>query len=213
MQLAATKLTDATAKTILLNWPASTEKTCGRLRKATADGFGGSPSTGRRSVPRIGSPGAVKLFSTQPDGLFVYFSGLESCDVVVIEVCGSVQNLNDKRSRYIPSGHSLVPRCNTPWFKEEVPTKGGGREARWKVCDSIAEPPATDVAVPIRHLRVLYALPNEMYKAWCPGHIPSGYEYFCPHSALDSHNSPKMRSFLARMSLGSQFYLKRRPGA
>lgn len=206
--MAKHKLTDAEAKAILLDWPASTEKLW-PPPQGSGGWIRGQPVDGNNAGPRIGSPGA-KLFSTQPDGLFIYFSGIESCDLVAIEVCGTVQNLNDKRSRYIPSSHSLILRCSSNWLREEIPARG--REAykqRWILCKTIKEEPAEDYRIPIRHMRVLYALPNHIYATWCPGHVPTGYEYFCPHSALDSYNSQKMQDFLRKMSLGSQFYLKR----
>ena len=198
------KLKDSEAKSILLGWPAST----GDLWPPPQDDgrwIRGQPIDGKSSGPRIISPGA-KLFSTQPDGLFVYFNGTGSCDLVVIEVCGSIQNLNDKRSRYIPSSHSLLLMCRKKWLHENIRVKGGGNKPRWEVAGTLPDPPEVDLTVPIRHLRVLYALPNAAYKQWCPEHTPTGYEYFCPHSSLAGYNSQKMQSFLRRMSVASQFY-------
>ena len=72
------------------------------------------------------------------------------------------------------------------------------------------QPPKSkaSVAVPVRHLRVLYALPDDLYREWAKEHVPTGYEFFCPHSSLDSYTSQKMQEFLGQMSIASQFYLK-----
>ena len=202
-----TKLTDRQAKNILLAWPSSPNKLW-----APPTGSGrwirGQPTNQSAPGPRLSAPGA-RLFTTQPDGLFAYFVGLESCDTVAIEICGTAQNLNDKRSRYIPSSHSLVLRCDTRWFAEQIPTQGGGIQERWRVAGTLTQCPLCEVAVPVRHLRVLYSLPNALYKTWCPEHTPTGYEFFCPHSSLASYASQKMQTFLRRMSIASQFYLKR----
>lgn len=205
--MAKKKLKDAEAKAILLKWPSSTSSV---WPSPQGDGrwIQAQPVAGKAKSPRISSPGA-KLFNTQPDGLYVYFNGESSCDLVVIEVCGSIQNLNDKRSRYYPSSHSIVLNCSRNWLCEPVQVQGGGRKARWDVAKSVELEPKTDWALPVRHLRVLYSLPNELYSAWCPDHVPTGYEFFCPHSSLDSYNSQKMQGFLARMSIATQFYEKR----
>lgn len=205
--MAKKKLKDAEAKCILLKWPSSTSSV---WPSPQGDGrwIQAQPISGKATGPRISSPGA-KLFNTQPDGLYVFFNGTSSCDLVVIEVCGSIQNLNDKRSRYFPSSHSIVLNCSLRWLLETVKVQKGGEKERWAVAKSINPKPMEDWALPVRHLRVLYSLPNDLYDKWCPDHVPTGYEFFSPHSSLDSYSSPKMQDFLARMSIASQFYKKR----
>jgi hypothetical protein len=204
--MAANKLSDAQAKQILLGWPSRTKSVWPAPR---GKGFWvrAQPVPAKITGPKISSPGA-QLFKTQPDGLWVHFAETEYCDVVVIEVCGTIQNLNDKRSRYIPASHSIVLTCPLVWLEEEVSVQRGGKAPRWKATATITQKPTSGLTVPIRHLRVLYALPNAVYSSWCSNHTPSGYEFFCPHSSLDSYNSPKMQRFLKQMSIGSQFYVK-----
>lgn len=203
-------LNDKNAKRTLHKWP-----TCTKLFWPSSSRSGwwirGQPVDGENTGPKLVTPGS-KLFSTQPDGLYLSFgSGATYCDVVAIEVCGTVQNLNDKRSRYFPSSHSMVLQAKLGWLKAEVKVQKGGRKARWKVAG--LKCPESDIEPPVRHLRVLYALPNDLYMKWCPGHVPSGYEHFCPHSALNSYSSQKMQSFLKSMSIETQFYLKRKLNA
>lgn len=204
--MAATKLSDAAAKAILLKWPGRTKSV---WPAPTGIGFWvrAQPVPSNVAGPKISSPGA-KLFKTQPDGLWAHFAETEYCDVVVIEVCGTVQNLNDKRSRYIPSSHSLILSCPLTWLEEDVSVQRGGKSPRWRATASISAKPTSNISVPIRHLRVLYALPNAVYSAWSRNHTPTGYEFFAPHSSLDSYGSPKMQRFLGQMSIGSQFYTK-----
>lgn len=199
-------LSDAEAKEILLMWPRTGERLWA-THETSGAWIRAQPSDGATTGPKLYAPGA-KLYSTQPDGLWAHFNGLDSCDVVVIEVCGSNQNLNDKRSRYMPSSHSVVLRVGNPWMEEPVKTRGRGGPLRSRR-ELAGGLPATDAKtsdVPIRHLRVLYALKNADYKKWCGEHTPTGYEYFIPHSSLRSYNSQKMQEFLRRMSIASQFY-------
>lgn len=196
------KLSDSEAKTILLQWPRRTKL----WPPPNGRGFWlrGQPKEGSAAGPRLSSPGA-SLFTTQPDGLWIYFHSSTSCDVVAIEVCGTIQNLNDKRSRYIPASHSLIVTCSCAWLMEPIPVQRGGSIARWRACRTFASQPTNDLSVPIRHLRVLYAIPNDTYHKWCREHTPTGYEFFCPHSSLATYSSPAMQRFLERMSSASQF--------
>lgn len=196
------KLTDREAKKLLLQWPTRT-----RLWPPPGGvGFWvrGQPKDGKHPGPRLLSPGA-KLFGTQPDGLWVHFNSGRSCDVVAVEVCGTIQNLNDKRSRYIPASHSLILWSSASWFSEAISVQRAGKCPRWKACGSFADEPDSDLEIPVRHLRVLYGIPNVLYDKWCREHSPTGYEFFAPHSSLATYNSRPMQSFLRRMSSASQF--------
>jgi hypothetical protein len=84
----------------------------------------------------------------------------------------------------------------------------GASSPRWKASVSFGAVPTADISVPVRHLRVLYALPNPVYHSWVREHTPTGYEFFCPHSSLDSYNNQNMQRFLRQMSIASQFYVK-----
>lgn len=204
------KLRDREAKKILLKWP---RRTIDLWPAPGGKGFWlrGQPKDGKAMGPRLASPGA-KLFTTQPDGLWVHFGGTESCDVVVVEVCGTAQNLNDKRSRYFPSNHSLLLQCTKRWLLEEVSLQGGALQPRWRAAGSLStEGPKNDLGLPVRHLRVLFALPTALYHTWCSQHTPTGYEFFCPHSSLSTHNSQEMLHFLGRMSIASQFRVRPKP--
>jgi hypothetical protein len=203
--VAKKKLTDSEAKAILKEWPARTKKLWTVPGK---HGFWmrGQPKDGQAVGPHLAAPG-TKSFKTQPDGLWVYFQGIECCDVIVVEVCGTAQNLNDKRSRYIPASHSLILNCNKGWLNEKIPVQSGGSKARWEAAVSLFKSePTEDIAVPVRHLRVIYVLPQELYDAWCSEHTPAGHEFFCSHASLDSYTSPKMQAFLRQMSPFARFY-------
>ena len=200
--MAKEKLSDREAKDVLRGWPTRTKLWPPPLGR----GFWlrAQPKDGYASAPRLAVPGAT-MFNTQPDGLWAHFSDSISCDVIVIEVCGSAQNLNDKRSRYMPSGHSLVLSCPHSWLVEDVTVQKGGRKTRWSATASFDDEPTNDLMIPVRNLRVLYALPDWLYQDWCRENAPGAHEFFCKHSSLDTWSSPQMQDFLWQMSTATQF--------
>ena len=202
--MAAEKLSDAEAKQILLSWPTRTN--IWPPPGGTGYWLQAQPSSSSITGPRISSPGATQ-FRTQPDGLWAFFHPFSSCDLVAVEVCGTSQNLNDKRSRYIPSSHSLVLSVSASWLNHKITIQGGGQRTRWNSTGTLTEAPVSDLVLPVRHLRVLYALPNTLYHKWCSEHTPTGYEFFSPHSSLSNYNSPPFQEFLKRMSIATQFYM------
>lgn len=202
--MAATKLSDAEAKAILRHWPARTRDLW------VPDGPGywlrAQPRTLTAATPHFKSPGS-ELFTTQPDGLWLYLvPELGFADAVAVEVCGTVQNLNDKRSRYMPSMHSILIDCPLPWLLEDAPVQHGWLIPRWKAAGTFERKPRRDLILPVRFLRVLYAIPNAIYRTWSPGHTPSGYEFFCRHSSLDSYHSQGMQEFLRRMTRRAHYF-------
>ncbi len=60
--------------------------------------------------------------------------------------------------------------------------------------------------VPIRHIRVLYALPNAKYDSCLSNITTAPYEFFCRYGSLGSHNPPGFWEFLSKMIPGAQFY-------
>ncbi len=152
-------------------------------------------------MPYFLSPGA-KLFKTQPDGLWLYFSHEGWVDAICIEHCSSIQNLNDKRSRYMPTLNSLLVNVKRTWLQGVIGIKHGGQAERWAATRTMTKPDftKTEFDFPVRHLRVLYALRAKDYSRWIPNHVTTGYEFFCSHDSLNTYNSPSTRRFLERMS-------------
>lgn len=216
--MSSQKLSDSEAKDILRKWPQVTSKLF-----VTPSGDGNwlraAPKSDKvdgkdRILPKIHSLGSSGLLTTHPDGLYVVFSydkgddGIAEtpyADVISIEVCGSLQNLGDKRSRYAGLGSSIVLRCRKGWLLQEITMQKGARRPRWRVL-GLRSKPEGHAQIPIRFLRVLYALPNAEYSRLRDALVPAGHEYYCPHSSLASHGSPSMIKFLTSLSIHSHFY-------
>jgi hypothetical protein len=161
----------------------------------------------RRSFrsPWLSTPGA-KLFTTQPDGLWISFPGRNYCDLIAVEICRTIQNLNDKRSRYMHTSYSLLLTCHRRWLEEEI-TLYRRRAPRWELAE-LRQPKLNTKqrSFPVRYVSVLLALPNDVYTKWCAEIPPLSHEFYCPHSSLGSYNSQKMQAFLSGMSIAPHFY-------
>ena len=197
-------MTDAKAKRILKAWPSRTDSLF-PLPGAKGYWLRAQPKTGHTVCPYLRYAGA-KLFKVQPDGMWIYLSDQGYADVVCIEVSNSIQNLNDKRSRYLPSGHSMLLIIPSKWLKEKTNIQSG--KPRWEACGTISEQPTERITVPLRHLRVLFALKDRDYDKLARNYSPAGHEYYCLQSALRGRTSQKMQRFLKSMSLSSHFFTR-----
>ena len=159
--------------------------------------------------PFLKLPGANRL-RTVPDGLWLCFGGTERdpfVDIFALEACGSYQNLLDKRSRFAPSMHSLLAVCPMAWLKDPVsPTN---RMLRWRYTGLLRNEPLEPLTLPVRDIRVMYALRPRHYEGFAASQIPHAHEFFAPISALISPEGwqhPNLRAFIARTSPRANFW-------
>jgi len=159
-------LTDAQAKNRLLDWPAQTEIWSGADHKKIK-WLRAQPVDGVIGGPRLELPGA-ETFRTQPDGLWITL-GIERgdsstvgrfVDCVIIESCGKQQNFSDKRSRYAARTTSLTLNLPAKWLDRTVPVRGGAQRKRRELLSGNL-PSDQPTKLPVRHIRVLYALPDD----------------------------------------------------
>ena len=200
--MSKTKLTDAEGKARLRLWPDKTG--IWTLPDARPTWMRGQPSDLQSRAPSLAIPG-TRLFKTQPDGLWIRFAGASYCDLVVVEVCGTFQNLNDKRARYLHTAYSILLHCPRTWLARKIPTRGTGERARWEIA-GFAREPSRDRRIPVRTIRTLFALPNKLYNKWRDNIAPAGHEYFCQHSSLASFTASPMQRFLKGMAPAHHYY-------
>lgn len=202
------KLTDSQGKAILLNWPFRTKSL---WRPPSRQGYWlrAAPSSGIAAYPHLKSPGST-VYKTNPDGIYVFFHGFKYCDVVCIEVCGTGQNLNDKRSRYSLASHSLLLEVPKEWLFEKEEIQNGQHTERWQAAKCFPRKPQNrNLCIPVRHLSVLYSLEDRLYACWKVNHSPVGHEYYCRHSSLSAVTGTMMRNFLKVMGADSHFMTKK----
>jgi hypothetical protein len=158
--------------------------------------------------PFLKLPGSTHL-RTMPDGLWLGFGGSPAeayVDVIAIEACGTIANLLDKRSRFAPSTQSLMAVCPPRWLRG--PKDHRENEARWQLTRIRRAAPEEPLILPVRDMRVVYALKPRLYNALQTTHTPQPHEFFVPIEALvaeGSHENPEMRALFARASASSNF--------
>ena len=159
--------------------------------------------------PFLKIPGSHRL-RTLPDGLWLNFAGTPVepfVDIIVIEACSTLQNLLDKRSRFAPSTHSLLAICPVPWLLG--PSDPNDSRPRWVITGVLRREPKAPLCLPVRDVRVIYALKPRHYRGFASGNIPQAHEYFVPIEALVAENGyqdPAMRALVGRASTATNFF-------
>lgn len=202
-----TKLSDKAAKESLLkHWPTVTESLWPLPGDPDAKWLRAQPGMRNskcKPTPTLRQPGGTR-FRTQPDGMWMHIVPNDYCDVMAIEVCGSLQNFNDKRSRYAANHGSLVVTCSECWLLEKVGIQGGGKRSRIEVTGGTRQDASGGMKLPVRWLSVLYFLPdssaNNHYRTWTSHNLPGPHEYVAPHSALSQYNAQRTQTFLQGMA-------------
>lgn len=159
--------------------------------------------------PFLKFPGSNRL-RTLPDGLWLNFAGTHHepfVDIFAIEACGSLQNLLDKRSRFAPSTRSLLAVCPVTWLLAQVtPTD---TTPRWRATGVLKAEPDMPLVLPVRDIRVMYALKQRQYDGFAECQLPHPHEYFVPMEELvrkDAHQNPAMQELVARASARGNFF-------
>jgi hypothetical protein len=168
----------------------------------------GRPDLTVHNVPFLKLPGADR-FRTLPDGLWMNFGGTVHepyVDIFAIEACGSLTNLLDKRSRFAPSTHSLLAVCPVQWLmRAATPTDP---TPRWQVTRVLAAEPLRPLVLPVRDIKVMYALKTRHYRGFTETQIPHPHEYFVPMDAItakDGHESPAIKALVSRAAVNANF--------
>lgn len=163
------------------------------------------PAAGSGRSPQLVIPGGQTL-KTQPDGMWVTFSiprgrtlpAPDFVDCIAIEACGTTQNFNDKRSRYAAKTSALLVDFDERWLKSKVSVQRGALRSRYELLGIDGH---DSFRVPIRHLRVLYALPKDVYEVVRGDNVVlEGHEYVCQLQQLGQYGSQKVQNFLKSMA-------------
>lgn len=126
-------------------------------------------------------------------------------DLIVIEACSSMTNLLDKRSRFAPSTQSLMAVCPVDWL---VGPREQAAVARWLLTGVIRTFPSQRLVLPVRDIRVVYALQRRHYEGFQTHQVPHAHEFFVPMDSLVAEHSdqdPAMQALFARASAASNF--------
>jgi hypothetical protein len=72
----------------------------------------------------------------------------------------------------------------------------------------LREVPTTALVLPVRDMRVMYALKEQHYQGFAESQIPHPHEYFVPMERLtraDAPRDPQLRALVARASASANF--------
>jgi hypothetical protein len=203
---------DAEVRSRLREWPQRPPGLGGAARGA-GRWLRGRPAEIKGSAhPFLKLPGSDRL-RTLPDGLWLNFGGTPQepyVDIFAIEACGTLPNMLDKRARFAPSTNSLLAVCPVPWLL--APFTEGDDTPRWQATGVVRREPAQPLVLPVRDIRVMYALKNRHYDGFVRHHMPHAHEYFVPMETLtaeDGDKDPALQAMLAHASASSQFLVNR----
>jgi len=158
--------------------------------------------------PFLKLPGSDRL-RTLPDGLWLNFGGTPEepfVDIFAVEACISIANLLDKRSRFSASTHSMLAFCPVPWLLAAV--MPSDQTPRWRATGLLRLEPVLPFVVPVRDIRVLFALQSKNYNGFMKHQLPHAHEYFAPMDTLtaaESEKNPELQALLARACASANF--------
>ncbi len=158
--------------------------------------------------PFLKLPGSLRL-RTLPDGLWLNFGGTPQepfADIFAIEACGTLTNMLDKRARFAPSTNSLLAVCPVPWLLG--PASAGDPTPRWRCTGVLRGEPAQPLVLPVRDVRVMYALKTRHYNGLLQSHVALPHEYFVPMDTLvakDAPEDPRLQALVARATATAHF--------
>lgn len=96
--------------------------------------------------------------------------------------------------------------CPAAWLLADITPSDA--TPRWRVTGVIAAEPVASLVLPVRDIRVLYALKPRHYAGFAENQIPHPHEYFAPMEALtakDGHENPAMQALVSRASATANF--------
>lgn len=200
---------DALVRTRLRQWPQRPPGLAAPLSGHDSWLRGRPTDNANLCHPFLKLPGSDRL-RTLPDGLWLNFSGTPDepfVDILAIEACSSLPNLLDKRSRFAPSTHSLLAVCPVPWLL--APVTANDPTPRWQATGVLRHQPALPLSLPVRDIRVMYALKRNHYQGFAESQIPHPHEYFVPMDTLTAeaaYDDPRLRALLARANAQANFF-------
>lgn len=153
----------------------------------------------------------------QPDGLWLTLgirlgdqhTPATFADCIIVESCGSIQNFNDKRSRYAARTTSLMIELSEPWLNHQVAVQNGAARQRRELLRGVL--PFEDlISLPVRHMRALYALAddgdNSPYKRIRRSGVLEAHEFLCRQAVLGNYNAQGVQTFLKGMAPDRSMY-------
>ena len=84
----------------------------------------------------------------------------------------------------------------------------GNNIPRWRLIRMLKTEPRTDLVLPVRDARVLFALKPSHFRGFMATQTAHAHEFFCPMDALtaeDGAKNPALRALLARAASAANY--------
>ena len=97
--------------------------------------------------------------------------------------------------------------CPLPWLLG--PLSEIDDTPRWRSIGVLRREPSLQLVVPVRDIRVMYALKQRHYNAFVASQIPHPHEYYMPMDALTAEGSaddPAVRALVGRATATANFH-------
>ncbi|MEI9981249.1 MAG: hypothetical protein WDN23_20065 [Edaphobacter sp.] len=174
--------------------------------------------TGGAKLQQIGA----RENSTNPDGLYAYLKlrkdgrEFEYCDIVAIEVCESLTNFYDKRSRYAGLGAGLILRTTPGLWRLAIRSLNGQKLAeiiQLNDNESRKSHSADDINnyyTPVRAIRAIYVLGKNQDKKLWENTVLAAHEFTLVDTDFAKWNTTRMTEFILESSHNRQFLSRRK---
>ena len=93
-----------------------------------------------------------------------------------------------------------------PWLL--APAIAGDTTPRWRATRLLRHEPTLSFVLPVRDIRVLFALTHKNYDGFMKHQLPHPHEYYAPMETLmafQSDKNPQLRALLARATASANF--------
>jgi hypothetical protein len=103
--------------------------------------------------------------------------------------------------------HSWLATCPVDWLLS--PVSAVNWTPRWRHTGLLQNAPTKPLVLPVRDVRVMYALTPRQYEGFSTTQVPHAHEFFAPIAALigpEGWQHPTLRAFIARTSPRANFW-------
>ncbi len=100
----------------------------------------------------------------------------------------------------------MMAVCPVPWLM--APISPDDPTPRWRCTGLMRGEPIQPLIVPVRDIRVMYALKPTHYRGFAANQLPHAHEYFVPMDVLvaeDATSNPAIRALVSRASASANF--------
>ena len=96
--------------------------------------------------------------------------------------------------------------CPVPWLL--APITAADPTPRWQATGVLRQAPVLSLILPVRDVKVMYALKRRHYDGFAQSQLPHPHEYFLPMESLtaqNAHEDPAIKALVGRAAATANF--------